>query len=122
MAEGLKRAANRLKSGQLTVTLVDSKEEGDLAVVIVKAVDVDEGGEAGALHEANAMKRKDGTWRVYPTTKRAAATKAMGEAVAKGKIEAPSRPKKDVPPSLGEPDIKLEGADREKMAALWKWA
>jgi hypothetical protein len=122
MAEGLKRAANRLQSGQLTVTWVDSKEEGDLAVVIVKVVDADQGGEAGALYEANAMRRTDGTWRVYPTKRRAEATEKEGKGVAEGKPEAPPKPKKDVPPSLGEPDIKLEGADKEKMAVLWQWA
>jgi hypothetical protein len=122
MAEGLKRAANRLQSGQLTVTLVDSKEEGDLAVVIVKAVDVDQGEEAGALYEANAMRRTDGTWRVYGTKIRAPGTKAASEADAKGKIEKPPKAKKEVPPSTWEPDINLEGTDKEKMAVLWKWA
>jgi hypothetical protein len=119
----LKRAAGRVKSGQLAVVVADSKEDGDLAVVIVKAVDEDEGGDAGALYDPSAMMCRDGVWRMYPSSRKIeAAATAAREGVAKEKIEVAPKQKMGVRPSIGEPDMQLEGADRERMDVLWKWA
>ena len=62
VTEELKRVANELKSREFTVVLAESKEHGDLAAVITKAVRKGQ----SDFHNAYAMMRKDGIWRFYP--------------------------------------------------------
>jgi len=120
---GLKRAADRLKSDQRAVTLADSKEDGDLAVVIVKVVDQDQGGDAGALYQPNAMMRGDGVWRIYPSVRKTVSVSTAVQGGAGGeKIEVAPKEKMDIRPSIGEPDMELEGAAKERMDVLWTWA
>jgi hypothetical protein len=60
--EELKRVANELKRGEFTVGVAESKENGDLAAVIAKAVRMGQ----SDFHNAFAMMRKEGMWRFYP--------------------------------------------------------
>lgn len=82
MTEGLERGVEAFKSGEIAATLADSKEDGDLAAVIVKATMKREGQER-TRYESNVMMRKNGMWQIYQD----AASMKLDDA-AKAKMEA----------------------------------
>ena len=110
MTEGLKRAADDLKKGQITSTLAESKEDGDLAVMIWKVVEKGHG--EGATYQPSPMIRKDGVWRICLIS-----VKEEVRRDGAGRTDPPSADTMQ----LDVETMKLDAEGQKRMEALWKW-
>jgi len=61
----LDRLAAMLKSGEVELALADSKEDGDLAVIVTKGVAKVPEGETRVDWRRGPMIRKDSIWQIY---------------------------------------------------------
>jgi len=81
--KGLRELADALKSGEVEGTVADSREDGDLAVLVTKMVRKNPKGETTVEWECGPMIRRDGIWQIYD---RIGDTKLVG--TAKEKMDA----------------------------------